>query len=210
LVANRDALDRYANTASVTPACGIEVAPCFTFEEIGNSPVDVGSPAGDTEQRVPGFACFGPDGPAHGWPMLDTMRDAAQRRGIDPYLVAAVVREESSYYPRATSPVGARGLMQLMPSTARLMVPTGDLEDPGFNIELGTRFLAGLIREFNDPRLALAAYNAGPTRVRQWLSTRRSDDMEAFVEQIPFDETRLYVKKVVLSWDEYRRIYGSP
>jgi soluble lytic murein transglycosylase len=140
----------------------------------------------------------------------DEMRDAAQRRGIDPYLVAAVVREESSYYPRATSPVGARGLMQLMPSTARLMAPTGDLEDPGFNIELGTRFLAGLMREFNDPRLALAAYNAGPNRVRQWLNTRRSDDMEAFVEQIPFDETRLYVKKVVLSWDEYRRIYGSP
>ena len=140
----------------------------------------------------------------------DEMRDAAQRRGIDPYLVAAVVREESSYYPKATSPVGARGLMQLMPTTARLMSPGGDLEDPGFNIELGTRFLAGLMREFNDPRLALAAYNAGPNRVRQWLNTRRSDDMEAFVEQIPFDETRLYVKKVVLSWDEYRRIYGSP
>ncbi|HKQ64722.1 MAG TPA: transglycosylase SLT domain-containing protein [Methylomirabilota bacterium] len=140
----------------------------------------------------------------------DEMRDAAQRRGIDPYLVAAVVREESSYYPKATSPVGARGLMQLMPTTARLMSPGGDLEDPGFNIELGTRFLAGLMREFNDPRLALAAYNAGPTRVRQWLSSRRSDDIEAFVEQIPFDETRLYVKKVVLSWDEYRRIYGNP
>jgi peptidoglycan lytic transglycosylase len=140
----------------------------------------------------------------------DEMRDAAQRRGIDPYLVAAVVREESSYYPRATSPVGARGLMQLMPETARLMAPTGDLENPVFNIELGTRFLAGLMREFNDPRLALAAYNAGPNRVRQWLNARRSDDMEAFVEQIPFDETRLYVKKVVLSWDEYRRIYGSP
>jgi soluble lytic murein transglycosylase len=140
----------------------------------------------------------------------DEMRDAAQRRGIDPYLVAAVVREESSYYPKATSPVGARGLMQLMPTTARLMSPGGDLEDPGVNIELGTRFLAGLMREFNDPRLALAAYNAGPTRVRQWLNSRRSDDIEAFVEQIPFDETRLYVKKVVLSWDEYRRIYGSP
>jgi len=140
----------------------------------------------------------------------DEVRDAAQRRGIDPHLVAAVVREESSYYPRATSRAGARGLMQLMPATARLMAPGSDLEDPGVNIELGTRFLAGLMREFNDPRLALAAYNAGPNRVRQWLSTRPSDDIEAFVEQIPFDETRLYVKKVVLSWEEYRRIYGSP
>ena len=140
----------------------------------------------------------------------DEMRDAAQRRGIDPYLVAAVVREESSYYPRAISRAGARGLMQLMPATARLMAPPGDLDDPGFNIELGTRFLAGLMREFNDPRLAIAAYNAGPKNVRQWMSTRRTDDLEAFVEQIPFDETRLYVKRVVLSWDEYRRIYGSP
>jgi soluble lytic murein transglycosylase len=140
----------------------------------------------------------------------DEMRDAAQRRGIDPYLVAAVVREESSYYPRAISRAGARGLMQLMPATARLMAPPGDLDDPGFNIELGTRFLAGLMREFNDPRLALAAYNAGPKNVRQWMSTRRTDDIEAFVEQIPFDETRLYVKRVVLSWDEYRRIYGTP
>lgn len=140
----------------------------------------------------------------------DEMREAAQRRGIDPYLVAAVVREESSYYPRAVSRAGARGLMQLMPATARLMAPPGDLDDPGFNIELGTRFLAGLMREFNDPRLALAAYNAGPKNVRQWMSTRRTDDLEAFVEQIPFDETRLYVKRVVLSWDEYRRIYGSP
>ena len=140
----------------------------------------------------------------------DEMRDAAQRRGIDPYLVAAVVREESSYYPRATSRAGARGLMQLMPSTARLMAPAGNLEDPGFNIELGTRFLAELMRDFADPRLAVAAYNAGPNRVRQWLTTRRSDDLEAFVEQIPYDETRLYVKRVVLAWDEYRRIYGSP
>jgi len=140
----------------------------------------------------------------------DEMRDAAQRRGIDPYLVAAVVREESSYYPRAVSRAGARGLMQLMPATARLMAPPGDLDDPGFNIELGTRFLAGLIREFNDPRLAIAAYNAGPKNVRQWMSTRRTDDLEAFVEQIPFDETRLYVKRVVLSWDEYRRIYSTP
>ena len=118
--------------------------------------------------------------------------------------------QESRFDPNAKSWVGARGLMQLMPATARLMAPPGDLDDPGFNIELGTRFLAGLMREFNDPRLALAAYNAGPKNVRQWMSTRRTDDIEAFVEQIPFDETRLYVKRVVLAWDEYRRIYGSP
>ena len=144
------------------------------------------------------------------WGWRDDVLAAALDAKLDPYLVAAVVREESSYYPRAVSRTGARGLMQLMPTTARLLAPAGDLDDPVFNIQLGTRFLAGLLREFNDPRLAVAAYNAGPNRVRQWWAARRSDDIEVFVEQIPFDETRLYVKRVVLAWDEYRRIYAGP
>jgi len=135
--------------------------------------------------------------------------DAAARAGLDPYLVAAVVREESSYYPRAVSRAGARGLMQLLPQTAKLLAPPGDLDDPVLNLQLGTRFLAALLREWSDPRLALAAYNAGPTRLRQWWRARRTDDVEAFIEQIPYDETRHYVKRVVLSWDEYRRIYAG-
>ncbi len=136
---------------------------------------------------------------------------AAQSAGLDPYLVAAVVREESSYYPRALSPVGARGLMQLMPDT--MAPPKGaradHLDDPAQNLRLGTRFLAALLREFGDPRVAIAAYNAGPKRARQWWSKRRTDDLEAWVELIPYDETRLFVKRVVLSWNEYRRIYGG-
>jgi len=135
--------------------------------------------------------------------------EAAARAGLDPYLVAAVVREESSYYPRAVSRAGARGLMQLLPQTAKLLAPPGDLDDPALNLQLGTRFLAALLREWSDPRLALAAYNAGPTRLRQWWSARRTDDVEAFIEQIPYDETRHYVKRVVLSWDEYRRLYAG-
>lgn len=142
---------------------------------------------------------------------------AAQRAGLDPFLVAAVVREESSYYPRALSRAGARGLMQLMPATARPMAEHrglafagGELlDDPGANIEIGTAFLAALLREFKDPRLAVAAYNAGPGRVRQWWQARRTSDIEAFVEQIPFDETRRYVKRVMFSWEEYRRLYGD-
>jgi soluble lytic murein transglycosylase len=140
----------------------------------------------------------------------------AERTGLDPFLVAAVVREESSYYPRAVSRAGARGLMQLMPATAQALAEYGGLpfrggdllDDPVANVQLGTRFLAGLLREFGDPRLAVAAYNAGPRRVRDWWRARRSDDIEAFVEQIPYDETRGYVKRVMLSWEEYRRIYG--
>jgi len=141
----------------------------------------------------------------------------AQRAGIDPFLVAAVVREESSYYPKAQSRAGARGLMQLMPGTAGPMarhrgIDFSDdlLEDPRANLELGTAFLAGLMKEFRDPRLALAAYNAGDNRLRKWWKARRTNDLEAFVEQIPFEETQLYVKRVMLSWDEYRRLYGAP
>jgi soluble lytic murein transglycosylase len=142
---------------------------------------------------------------------------AATRASVDPFFVAAVVREESSFHPQARSRVGARGLMQLMPDTARPMAQArrlafkdGDaLDDPAVNLELGTAFLATLLRDFGDARLATAAYNAGPTRVREWWAARRSDDLDVWVEQIPFNETRAFVKRVMLSWDEYRRVYGG-
>ncbi|MEX2145492.1 MAG: transglycosylase SLT domain-containing protein, partial [Candidatus Rokuibacteriota bacterium] len=157
------------------------------------------------------------------WEMLyplgwgEDIGEAARRAGLDPFLVAAVVREESSFHPRALSRAGARGLMQLMPATARplaevrgLPFRAGDLlDDPGANLEMGTAFLAGLIKDFGDVRLALAAYNAGPGRMRQWWKARRTSDIEAFVEQIPYDETRQYVKRVMLSWREYTRIYAT-
>ena len=137
------------------------------------------------------------------------LTQAAARAGLDPYLVAAVVREESSYHPRALSRAGARGLMQVMPATAGRMGRGEGLDDPRANLEIGTAFLAGLLKQFGDPRLALAAYNAGPRRLRDWWKARKGDDVEAFVELIPYDETRQYVKRVMLSWDEYRRIYGA-
>jgi soluble lytic murein transglycosylase len=158
------------------------------------------------------------------WQMLyplgwrEQLMEAAARHQLDPYLVAALVREESSYYPRAVSRAGARGLMQLMPATAKMVASSGavstyagseELDEPAVNLLLGTKFLADLMREFNDPRIALAAYNAGPRRAKEWWAKRRSDDVEVWVEQIPYDETRQYVKRVMLSWDEYRRIYGG-
>jgi soluble lytic murein transglycosylase len=149
------------------------------------------------------------------FPWRTEITEAAERHGLDPFLVAAVIREESSYHPQAVSRAGARGLMQLLPRTAEVVadaqrLPWHDraLEDLQLNLELGTAFLASLLREWRDPRLALAAYNAGPTRVRRWWSERSTDDLEAWVEQIPFDETRHYVKRVWLAWAEYRRIYG--
>ncbi len=150
-----------------------------------------------------------------GW--RSELMEAASHAAIDPLLVAAVVREESSFHPQARSRAGARGLMQLLPETARPMAQArrlefnnGDLlDDPAANLRLGTAFLATLLREFGDARLAAAAYNAGPGRAREWWGARRSDDLEVWVEQIPFDETRAFVKRVMLSWDEYRRLYGA-
>ncbi|HEX9420623.1 MAG TPA: lytic transglycosylase domain-containing protein, partial [Methylomirabilota bacterium] len=119
--------------------------------------------------------------------------------------------------PQARSRVGARGLMQLMPDTARQLakgrgLPSGEevLVDPAANLVLGSAYLAALMKEFGDPRLAIAAYNAGPARVREWWKGRANDDVETWVELIPYDETRFFVRRVMLSWEEYRRLYGAP
>jgi soluble lytic murein transglycosylase len=170
-----------------------------------------------------GVARSGTGSPREFWEMFyplgwrDALTAAAGRAAVDPFLVAAVVREESSFYPGARSRVGARGLMQLMPDTGRAVaqarqIPFPDvdvLDQPVTNLELGSTFFAGLLREFGDPRLAAAAYNAGPTRVREWWAGRRSDDLEVWVDQIPYNETRAFVKRVMLSYEEYRRVYGE-
>jgi soluble lytic murein transglycosylase len=145
------------------------------------------------------------------------VRTAARGTTLDPYVVAAVIREESAYDPRARSWVGAIGLMQLMPDTARLVAqelgrPLGEIAalwDPALNITLGTRYLAQLATRFQEPILAVAGYNAGPHRVQRWLAERPRADLEEFVEQIPFDETRAFAKRVFTSWYHYRRLYGA-
>jgi soluble lytic murein transglycosylase len=147
----------------------------------------------------------------------DSVRSAARAAGLDPYFVAAVIREESSYDPRARSGVGAMGLMQLMPDTARdvaqdLGRPLAEISalwEPPVNIALGSRYLARLRARFQDPLLAVAAYNAGPHRVQRWVADRPKADMEEFIDQIPFDETRAFAKRVYTSWHHYRRLYGN-
>lgn len=133
---------------------------------------------------------------------------------VPPQLLFAIARQESAFMHDVRSPAGARGLMQLMPGTARetalgagLRVNTDDLYQPDINITLGSRYLAGLLEEFNGNRaLAAAAYNAGPNRVRQWL--RRSAGspvpLDIWIETIPFLETRGYVQNVLA----YSVIYG--
>lgn len=148
----------------------------------------------------------------------DIVRVAARRVGLDPFFVAALIREESSYDPRARSWVGAVGLMQLMPDTARVVAADAGLRlaepaglwEPPVNIALGTHYLAQLRARFQEPLFAVAGYNAGPHRVQRWLAERRTADLEEWVDLIPFDETRAFVKRVYASWHHYRRLYGQP
>lgn len=137
---------------------------------------------------------------------------------LDPYLVTAVIREESAFAPKALSRAGARGLMQLLPATAAQVAKENnlrripDLDTPAPNIALGTRYLAKLHEEFGGNLvLTLASYNAGPHVVRRWLDTLQpSQDPEIFIEEIPYPETRRYVKRVLGSYDRYRTLYGRP
>ncbi|MBI2413753.1 MAG: transglycosylase SLT domain-containing protein [Deltaproteobacteria bacterium] len=134
----------------------------------------------------------------------------------DPFLVAAVIREESHFNPRAASPVGALGLMQLMPDTAKGVSRlsgngsfSGDLFDPNVNIELGSRYLSSLLARFdNDIVLAIAGYNAGPEAVSKWALSFPSE-YDEFIESIPYRETRNYAKKVLRSYGEYMRLSGE-
>ncbi len=150
----------------------------------------------------------------------DAITQASARVGVDPYLVAGVIREESRFDPQAVSPAGAYGLMQLIPGTARsaarnLGMPAPDLRalvDPATNIALGTDVLAAESRRFGRVDLALAAYNAGPGAVQKWLAQRGGMDADAFIEEIPYTETRNYVKTVLQSAAMYRWLYrdGHP
>jgi soluble lytic murein transglycosylase len=125
------------------------------------------------------------------------------------------MREESSFDPEARSPASAIGLMQLVLGTARLLVPgsqpaidEGMLRRPDVSISLGTRLLSSLRASFpSDPALAIAAYNGGSGAVRRWLAERGANDFDVFVERIPYDETRTYLKRVLGSEAAYAYLY---
>ncbi len=129
-------------------------------------------------------------------------RAAATQAGLPMELLLGVAKQESRFSPAVRSPVGATGLMQLMPATAAELaggpVTEQVLEDPAGNASLGARYLAQMLRQWDgDPLLAVASYNAGPGAVAGWLGPRLRSDPELWVEAIPYPETRLYVKKVL-------------
>ena len=142
----------------------------------------------------------------------------AKQRGLDPFLVAALIRQESSFKARIASPVGARGLMQLMPETGRALgnqvgIRDWDVEllyQPEINAHLGTLFLADQMRAFRGSLPSVfAAYNAGPNRISRWARFPEYSDPELFTERIPYRETRDYVKILTRNIALYRGLYGE-
>lgn len=135
---------------------------------------------------------------------------SAAEYGVEPALVAAVIRTESRFDPEVTSSRGAYGLMQVLPDTAYFISsrggPAGDYRDPATNIRMGTWYLMYLQSRYEgDLRLALAAYNSGPSRVDAWISEEGFD----VARDIPFAETRDYVADVQESREIYRELYGA-
>ncbi len=139
----------------------------------------------------------------------------AQARSVTPALLWAIMREESGFFPEIRSPSNAIGLMQLLPSTARevakgttLAFDEAALRTPAPNIGLGTKLLAALRQSFaQNPALAIPSYNAGPGAVRGWLAARGTERFDVFVEQIPYEETRGYIKRVLASELAYAYLY---
>ncbi len=150
-------------------------------------------------------------------PYRDHVERYARARGLDPYLVAALIRQESTFNPGVRSRAGARGLMQIIPATGRQLArrerrkyATRDLYNPEINIRYGTLYLKDVLARFNGRvDYALAGYNAGPHRVKRWTGMDMSIDPEVFIEDIPFDETQSYVKLVLRNQMLYRRLYGQ-
>ena len=132
---------------------------------------------------------------------------------LDPYLVLAVIKTESNFNENVESNEGAKGLMQIMDSTAKEIAKKNNIEltdenilDPEINIEIGTIYLSQLIEKYNSVELAIAAYNAGHGNVDKWISqdTLKEDGTDA--ENIPFKETNMYVRKVMRDWKIYKSI----
>jgi len=141
----------------------------------------------------------------------DDILTNAKRNKVDPYLIMGLIHQESYYNPSARSPVGAVGLMQLMPPTskelARRLHTSSNAEDPHVNITLGTAYFKQLVDMFNGSQLlAVASYNAGMGNVLRWKRAAPGRPLDEFIESMPFQETRNYVKRVQMNGASYQRL----
>jgi soluble lytic murein transglycosylase len=235
--------EREVTRATVTLAAWGELRRSHVFalrlDEIAPDPADRSLAArlalgvGETDQAVMIARRAGRDGlmlPESGWPVTFDPPSPT----VEPALVLGIIRQESNFDTEALSPSGARGLMQLMPATAKTVAklvgePTsiGALTaDPDHNMRLGSAYLRSLLDSFDGSMpLAIAAYNAGPSRVEEWIGTNGDprqgpqgqaglDAMLDWIELIPFNETRNYVQRVIENVVVYRarlqKAHGGP
>jgi soluble lytic murein transglycosylase len=150
-------------------------------------------------------------------PYESSLRREAAKNGLDAGVVAGLIRQESTFDTEAVSRAGACGLMQVLPSTGKLLAKQLHLHyaqkklfDPDYNLTLGTVYFKALLRSSGGPEQALAAYNAGEDRIAFWSAERHYDEIAELVESIPFTETREYVQIVLRNAEAYRMIYGAP
>lgn len=171
------------------------------------------------------FAIDLPDLPRPYWEALfpkaywTDLRKYSVLNGLDPYLVASLIRQESEFNAGALSHANAVGLMQLLPKTGKSVAKQVKLKGysapqlytPAVNLELGTRYFKDMVDKYNGQfEYALAAYNAGTDRVGDWLDQGHYRDPQEFVESIPFTETREYVQAILRNASVYRQLYGTP
>jgi soluble lytic murein transglycosylase len=171
------------------------------------------------------FALDIPDLPRKYWEALfpraywSDLKRSSAANGLDPYLVASLIRQESEFNPNAVSRANAVGLMQLLPKTGKAVArqvklkryTASQLYTPAVNLQLGTRYFRGMVDKFGGSfEYALAAYNAGSDRVEEWLGQGKYRDPQEFVESIPFTETREYVQAILRNASVYKQLYGTP
>jgi soluble lytic murein transglycosylase len=171
------------------------------------------------------FALDIPDLPRKYWealfpkPYWSDLKRSSAANGLDPYLVASLIRQESEFNPNAVSRANAVGLMQLLPKTGKAVArqvklkrfSASQLYTPAVNMQLGTRYFRGMVDKFGGSfEYALAAYNAGSDRVDEWLAQGKYRDPQEFVESIPFTETREYVQAILRNASVYKQLYGTP
>jgi peptidoglycan lytic transglycosylase len=145
----------------------------------------------------------------------DSIRKQSAAHDLDPYLMAALIAQESTFDAGVRSSANAWGLMQLVPSTGRKLAravglrgfTTASLTNPEINIRLGTLYFSDLVAKFGGTYYALASYNAGDSRVARWKGDRADLDEDEFIDDIPFPETQNYVKRILGTAEDYRRLY---
>jgi soluble lytic murein transglycosylase len=148
------------------------------------------------------------------WPLI---RKHAASYNLDPFLIAALINQESAFDPRVKSAANAIGLMQVLPATGRQYArklrirhyATASLTSPEINIRLGLAFFADVVKRAGGVHFALASYNAGEQRVREWNADRPGLELDQYIDAIPFPETQAYVKRIIGTTEDYRRLYAD-